>query len=578
MEVELVIRGGTIVDGTGGDPFKADIAIHAGKIVAVAGDLGNLPSNVEVIDAKGCIVTPGFVDIHTHYDGQAVWSDRLAPSSLHGVTTVVGGNCGVGFAPCRADDHDALIELMEGVEDIPGAVLAEGLDWSWESFGGYLNTLEARPRDIDFAAYIPHSPLRVYVMGERGIKREPATAEDLAQMRSLVADGIRAGALGCATSRLFYHRTAKGELIPTHAAVDAELDVLAQGMADGGGGILQAVPDVQNVELEDEIAVLAGVARRNNQRVTFTGMMRGEVSTLTDPLDACIAEGLDLTAQIFPRPIGMVMGLGLTWNPFSFCASFRPLAELTVAERAEKMRDPELRAALLGETPNYELFPLARQTRNYAQMFVLRDPPDYEPPLDQSIAAIAERVGKSPEEVAYDALLDDDGEAMLLVAMGNYASGSLDHLVTLMHHPATVLGLGDGGAHYGLICDASYPTTVLTHWVRDRRGERMELPFAIRELTRRPAEVVGLMDRGMVSKGYKADLNVIDLEALRLFKPEVVHDLPAGGRRLMQRASGYRATIVSGEVVYRDGESSGALPGKLVRGRQAQPVIEEMAI
>ncbi len=572
MRATLVIRGGTVVDGSGTAPSPADVAIAAGRILAVGALDGIDVEGAETIDATGCIVTPGFVDIHTHYDGQAIWSDRLQPSSVHGVTTVVAGNCGVGFAPCRKQDHDVLIRLMEGVEDIPGAVMAEGLAWDWETFDQYLDALEARPRDIDIATYIPHSPLRVYVMGQRAIDREPANDDDLAQMRTIVRQGIEAGALGCATSRLFMHRTSAGELIPTYDTEERELDALAGGMADAGGGLLQLVPNLVGDDQAGELALIARVAGRAGVPVTFTSGAREDPTQLTGPLDRYRGEGLDLSAQIYPRPIGMVVGLGLSWNPFSFCASFAPLVPLPPAERAERMRDPALRAAVTSEEPDIGKFPLARQTRIFERMFPLREGFDYEPAAGESVAALAAAAGVSPVEHAYDLLLGDDGQAMLFVAMGNYLSGSLDPVRTLMDNPGTVLGLGDGGAHYGMICDASFPTTLLSHWVRDRAQRRVSIEWAIHALARRPAEIAGLRDRGLLAPGYKADLNVIALDALTLHKPVVVHDLPAGGRRLMQSATGYRATIVDGTVTYRDGVASQALPGRLVRGRRGDPI------
>ncbi|WP_368389820.1 amidohydrolase family protein [Sphingobium sp. AS12] len=570
-KADIVIRGGTLVDGSGTAPRRADVAIANGLILAV-GDLSGVDgANAEQIDATGCHVTPGFVDIHTHYDGQAIWAERLQPSSVHGVTTVVVGNCGVGFAPCRSEDQDRLIAVMEGVEDIPGAVMADGLDWNWESFGEYLDAVDGRDHDIDVAAYLPHSPLRVFVMGERGVRREPATAEDLAQMRVLVVQAMQAGALGCATSRLSYHRTSEGELIPSYGAEREELCVLADAMAQAGGGLLQVVPDFGAGDVESELSLLADVARRTGVPVTFTGTTGASSSILRDPLDRYASEGLNLSGQIFPRPIGMVMGLDLSWNPFSFCPSYGEVADLPLADRVARMRDPDLRARLLAEQPDHSRFPLARQTRNFERTFPIAQTPDYEPSADQSIAAQAARAGISPEALVYDALLELDGQAMLLVAMGNYQDGSLDTLAELIGHPRTVLGLGDGGAHYGLICDASYPSTILSHWVRDRAHGRLPIEQAVRELARKPAEVVGLLDRGLLAPGYKADVNIIDLSAVRLFAPEVVRDLPAGGRRLLQRAQGYRATLVAGQVTYRDGNATDRLPGRLVRGRQQAP-------
>ncbi|AIT80048.1 amidohydrolase [Novosphingobium pentaromativorans US6-1] len=569
MKADMLVTGGLLVDGTGAAPQVGDVAVADGRIIAV-GDVSAIDaSGAETLDAQGCIVTPGFVDIHTHYDGQAIWADRLRPSTDHGVTTVVIGNCGVGFAPCRPGDHDALIGLMEGVEDIPGVVMAEGLDWSWESFEDFLDAVDARPHDCDIAAYLPHSPLRVYVMGERGIAREPASESDLSQMRALAARAIDAGALGCATSRLYFHRTADGELIPSFNAGEEELHALAAGIVDAGGGVLQLVPNYENPDVSDELDLMARIATHHEITVTFTGTT--STPGIAEMLERRRARGADLMAQIFPRPIGMVVGLDLSWNPFRFCDAFEPLVPLSASERAARMRDPALRATLIAQQPDIARFPLARQARNFANMFPMTPGFKYEPDASESVADRAAARGVSPEEEAYDLLLEDDGGAMLLVAMGNYVAGNLDSVGALIGHEGTVLGLGDGGAHYALICDASYPTSVLIHWVRDRKTGRIALQDAVRELTSKPASVVGLQDRGILRAGCKADLNVIDLQRLELHLPYAECDLPAGGKRLLQDASGYRATILSGQVTYRDGKPTGALPGKLVRGRQHAP-------
>lgn len=573
MQADLVIRGGTIIDGSGTPAVVGDVAIAGDRLLTVGALDGVDLSRAETIDAEGCLVTPGFVDIHTHYDGQAIWSDQLQPSTQHGVTTVVIGNCGVGFAPCRAADRGALVGLMEGVEDIPGAVMAEGIDWQWESFGEYLAALDARSYDCDIAAYLPHSPLRVFVMGARGIAREEATADDLARMRTLAADAMRQGALGCATSRLFFHRTAEGALIPTYNAPEAELDALAAGMADAGGGLLQLVPNYETGDIAGEIDLMARVAGRHGIAVTFTGAVGPSPDWLTGPLDRHRAAGLALTAQVFPRPIGMVVGLDVSWNPFSFCAGFADLASLGAHDRAVRMRDPALRAQLLAEEPDVTRFPLARQARNFARMYPIAEGFDYEPDPSESIAARAAARGVTPVEEAYDWLLRDDGRQTMLVAMGNFADGTLDAVGDLLVHDGVVVGLGDGGAHYGLISDSSYPTTMLAHWVRDRAGTRLPVETAVRALTRRPAETVGLGDRGLLRAGLRADVNVIDLAALTLHPPEPIADLPAGGKRLMQRADGYRASIVAGQVTYRDGVATGARPGSLVRGRRPTPTL-----
>ena len=568
----LVIRGGTIVDVSGNPPFKADIAIDGDRIVAV----GVVASRGrEELDAEGRIVTPGFVDIHTHYDGQAIWSERLNPSSAHGVTTVVTGNCGVGFAPCREQDQDMLVEVMEGVEDIPGIVMTEGLPWTWETFPEYLDALENRKRDIDVAAYLPHSPLRVYVMGKRGAAKEPATPEDMDRMRLLTKEAIDAGAIGVASSRMMYHRTKAGEQIPSFQAADAELDSIAQGMADAGNGVIQFALNIPTGSWEVELGHLFRIAGSSGRPATFSLGTSNSGPRIWDRamelVAAANADGAQVSAQVLPRPIGLMMGFELSTNPFSACPSYERLAELPLEERIVQLRDPRTRAALLSEQPSpTNLF--AMNARNWAWTFPLGEPPNYEPAPEESIAALAQSSGKSPEEIAYDLMLENDGRAMLYNTLGNFHENRLDSLHGLMEEPGVVVGLGDGGAHYGAICDASYPTFMLTYWARDRVGKRFALADVVKRLARDPAEVVGLRDRGLLKPGYKADLNVIDISTLALHAPEVRYDLPAGGRRLDQRATGYVATIVSGQIIQRDDQPTGRLPGRLVRGAQPDPL------
>ncbi|WP_162987158.1 N-acyl-D-amino-acid deacylase family protein [Sphingomonas paeninsulae] len=574
---DLILRGGLLVDGSGGEPVQGDLAISDGLISAI----GVIDGDGErEIDVTGRVITPGFVDIHTHYDGQAMWSERMNPSSAHGVTTVVLGNCGVGFAPCRAADHDLLINVMEGVEDIPGVVMAEGLDWDWESFPQYLDALDRRRRDIDIAAYLPHSPLRVFAMGARGAERASATKDDLALMRTLAREAIEAGALGFATSRTFIHRTASGLQIPSFDASNDELEAIAMGLSDAGGGILQAVLDVPQRSWAEEIGALREVARRSGRPVTFTFAAPNGGPPIWQPvfdmLDDAKARGESLSAQIFPRPIGMIVGLELSTHPFAQCPGFQPIAALPLAEKLAAMRDPVLRARLLSEAP-IEGHPLAAMGRAWAWMFPLSDPPNYSPSADDSVAARAARLQVSPEEVVYDLLLEEDGHAMLYVALGNFHDGKLDVVRDMILHPGTILGLGDGGAHYGAICDASYPTFMLAYWTRDRGHDRIPLALAIRMLAHDPARVVGLADRGLLAVGYKADVNVIDLDRLTLCKPMLSYDLPAGGRRLDQRAEGYDLTIVSGEIIAEHGVPTAALPGRLVRGAQSAPSVVGVA-
>ncbi|KMO76147.1 N-acyl-D-amino-acid deacylase family protein [Mycolicibacterium obuense] len=577
MTYDLIIRGGTVVDGLGGEPFVADVAVRDGVITAVGPDVAG-PATRE-IDATGLLVTPGFVDLHTHYDGQAIWSDRLTPSSAHGVTTAVMGNCGVGFAPCRPDDHDVLVDVMAGVEDIPGVVMVDGLPWHWETFPEFLDAVDARPRDIDVAAFLPHSPLRVYVMGRRGVDREPATDEDLAMMRKLAAEAVSAGALGFASSRLTLHKSESGQPIPSYDAGYAEIEAIARGVDDAGGGLIQFVPDLMAGDYEPALRTVFDVAADVGLPVTFTLA----IGNAGDPffLDALRlvekanenggAGGPRVTAQIFPRPIGLVLGLELSGNPFVMYPSYRAIADLPLAERVAEMRTPDVRERILNDRPAADGHPLMFAAQAWNYMFPLGDPPNYEPAPSDSIGARAHARGVSPAEEAYDRLLDDNGHAMLLVTLANFRDGSLDTVAELIRRDDVVLGLGDGGAHYGMICDASFPTYMLTHWVRDRPAGRLTVAEAVRELTSVPASVAGLADRGRIAAGYKADLNVIDADALRLHRPVVVADLPAGGRRLDQSADGYVATIVSGQVIAENGAPTDARPGTLIRGRREAP-------
>ncbi len=576
MTYDLIIRNGTIVDGLGGEPYVRDVAVRDGVIAAVGAVNGS--GAQREIDATGLLVTPGFVDLHTHYDGQSIWSERLTPSSAHGVTTVVMGNCGVGFAPCRQQDHDVLVDVMAGVEDIPGVVMADGLPWTWETFPEYLDALDAGKRDIDVAAYLPHSPLRVYVMGQRGADREPATAEDLAQMRALAKEAIEVGALGFASSRLTIHKTESGLPIPSYDAAREEIEQIARGVVDGGGGLLQFVPDIPAGGYQPVLQTVFDVAEDVGLPVTFTLVVANsgdptwpDAITMIEKANSAAGDGnIRVTAQLLPRPIGLLIGLQLSANPFVLYPSYREIAHLPLAERVAEMRKPEVRARILADKPSGgNAFLYVAQMWDW--IFPLDDNPNYEPDPSTSIGARARARGVDPREEAYDRLLDDDGRAMLLVATSNLEHNSLNTVGELLHRDDVVLGLGDGGAHYGMICDASYSTYFLAHWARDRSSGRFTVPEAIRELTSVPARVAGLGDRGRIAVGYKADLNVIDHAALRLHKPVITYDLPAGGRRLDQTADGYVATIVSGEVIAENGVPTDARPGKLVRGRQPVP-------
>ncbi|MCW1959174.1 MAG: amidohydrolase family protein [Mycobacterium sp.] len=571
MSYDLVIRNGTIVDGLGGEPFSGDVAVADGVIAAVGAITG---AGAREIDATGLLVTPGFVDLHTHYDGQSVWSDRMTPSSSHGVTTALMGNCGVGFAPCRPADHDVLVDVMAGVEDIPGVVMTDGLPWNWETFPQYLDAVESRRRDIDVAAYLPHSPLRVYVMGQRGADREPATPEDLALMRKLAAEAIEVGALGVSSSRFAFHKTGSGAPIPSYDAAYDEISAIVGGVADAGGGLFQFIPDIAAGGYEGVLQEVFEAATDVGVPVTFT-LTTGNSGEPIWPgavhlVEKFNAAGADITAQVFARPIGLVIGLELTANPFVLYPSYQEIAELPLAQRVAEMRKPEVRERILADKPG-EGHPFMYFAQSWQWMFPLTEPANYEPGPQDSILARARARGVSPLEEAYDRLLDDDGQAMMLVALANFENNSLDTVGQLIRRDDVVLGLGDGGAHYGMICDASYPTFVLAHWARDRASGRFGVAEAVRQLTSVPARVAGLRDRGRIAVGYKADLNVIDHAGLTLHKPVITYDLPAGGRRLDQTADGYVATIVSGEVIAENGVPTAARPGRLIRGRRPSP-------
>jgi N-acyl-D-aspartate/D-glutamate deacylase len=576
MTYDLIIRNGTIVDGLGGEPYVGDVAVQDGVIKAVGSVNGDRAKRE--IDATGRLVTPGFVDLHTHYDGQSIWSERLTPSSAHGVTTVVMGNCGVGFAPCRQEDHDVLVDVMAGVEDIPGVVMTDGLPWTWETFPEYMDAIEARQRDIDVAAYLPHSPLRVYVMGQRGADREPATAEDLAKMRALAKEAIEVGALGFASSRLTIHKTESGSPIPSYDAAREEIEEIARGVVDAGGGLLQFVPDIPAGGYQPVLQTVFDVAEEVGLPVTFTLVVANagdptwpDAITMVEKANKRAGGDVRFTAQLLPRPIGLIIGLQLSANPFVLYPSYREIAHLPLSERVAEMRKPEVRARILADKPGRG-HPILFVTQMWDWIFPLGDNPNYEPDPSDSIGARARARGVDPMEEAYDRLLDDDGRAILLVATSNLQNNSLDTVGELLHREDVVLGLGDGGAHYGMICDASYSTYFLAHWARDRKSGRFTVADAVRELTSVPARVAGLGDRGRIGVGYKADLNVIDHAALRLHKPVIRYDLPAGGRRLDQTADGYVATIVSGEIIAENGVPTDARPGKLVRGRKPIPI------
>jgi len=562
---DLVIRGGSVIDGSGSAARTADVAIDGETIVEVGKVDG---SGTREIDAAGALVTPGFVDIHTHYDGQATWDNHLAPSSWHGVTTVIMGNCGVGFAPVNNEDHNQLIELMEGVEDIPGAALHEGLAWNWNSFAEYLDAVEAVPHDIDCGAYVPHGALRLHVMGQRGANREPATPEDIAAMADLVRHGIEAGGVGFSTSRTANHRTSKGELTPTLNAEADELIGIAEAVGAAGRGVLQVVSD--HLDGDHEFAMLRAMAERSGRPLSVS-----LVATPVRPqwhrmalghIEAANEAGLQVRGQVAPRPVGLVLGLDLTLNPFMATHVWKGIADLPMAAKVAALRNPETRSAILAEMGGPRGTVLgAKLVSKFEIMFELSDPPNYEPAPSDSLKARAAAAGTTPEEMALDILLADDGQGLLYVPFANYLDGSLDVVEEMLNHPFTIPGLGDGGAHVGTICDGSFSTTLLTHWGRDRSHGRIPVEQLIKQHCQDTAAAVGLTDRGQLLPGLRADINVIDFENLQALRPEIHHDLPAGGRRLLQRATGYLHTICAGQEIYQNGVATGALPGRLIR-------------
>jgi N-acyl-D-aspartate/D-glutamate deacylase len=566
---DIVIRGGTIIDGTGQPAFAGDIAVDDGRVAAIGGKAG--PGRREIA-ADGLLVTPGWVDVHTHYDGQATWDPILAPSSWHGVTTILFGNCGVGFAPVRPNHRDALIDLMEGVEDIPGPVLAEGLKWDWESFPDFLDALEQTPRTIDVAAQIPHHPLRVFVMGDRAIRREPATADDIAEMRRLTEEAVRAGAFGFTTSRTNAHKTTQGEMVPGRFAEIDELTAIGAGLGAAGAGTFG-----MNSDFEDEKAEFTWITRLAKQTGRPVWFLLTDRPT--DPqrwrrimagVHQARAAGASVTAQVAGRPVGVILGIATSLNPFAVRESYRPMEALPLAERLVRLRDPAVRRAILTDRPSPALLnrfgPLVQYAAGqWNRMYIMGDLPDYEPRAETSVAAIAAREGRTPEETAYDYLTADAGNFLFFPVTG-YARDDHEPIREMLTDSGTLLGLGDGGAHVAMIVDASAPTYMLTHWGRDRkRGPGLPLEYMVKRQTSETADFFGFHDRGRLAIGKRADINLIDFDRLRLHAPEVVNDLPAGGKRLVQRAEGYEATLVAGTPVYEKGEHTGAKPGRLVR-------------
>jgi N-acyl-D-aspartate/D-glutamate deacylase len=564
---DLVIRGAKLVDGTGAPQRTADIAVDGGVIRAV----GRVGAGRRELDADGLLVTPGFVDIHTHYDAQVTWDERLSPSSDHGVTTVVMGNCGVGFAPVKPERRQWLIGLMEGVEDIPGAALTEGIDWQWESFPEYLDAIGSKRRACDFAAQLPHGALRAYVMGQRGADNEDASDDDIERMYQLTRDALNAGALGFSTSRTSLHKSIDGVPVPGTFAAEAELRGIARALGETNKGVFQLATDHHRVP--EEQAWMIDLARETGRPVMFNLSQIDQDPELfrrgLAGIERAAAAGIPVFGQVAGRAIGIVMSWHATAHPFALRPSFIPLMTESPEARARALRDPALRAKILSEDSfvmgEFETF----VTTAFDKMFRIDEAFDYEPAPNQSLAAMAAERGCSPQELAYDWLSEDDGRGMLYFPLFNYSDGDLDVLHGLHSHPSTIMGLSDAGAHCGAICDGGMPSFMLTHWTRDRkRGAKLPLEHVVRRQTSATAHSYGLFDRGVIAPGYKADINLIDYDALRLEKPRIIYDLPAGGRRLMQRASGYEATLLNGEIVTYQGEPTGALPGRLVRGEQ----------
>ena len=565
---DLIIKNGTVYDGTGDKPFVADIAIKGRKIEAI-GELEEVSK--QTINAEGKIVAPGFVDIHTHYDGQVTWDPYLRPSTYHGVTTVVMGNCGVGFSPCKPEERDWLISLMEGVEDIPGTALHEGINWQWESFPEYLDILENKPLAIDVGTQIPHGAVRAYVMGQRGINREEATQEEIDRMSQLVKEAIQAGAFGFSTSRTEKHRDSSGALTPSITAHKNELVSIANSIGELNSGVLQGISDFY--DFESEFDIFKEMSQSSGRPISITVEQMDQRPDwwhqLLDGIEAAQNKGINMYGQVPPRATGINMGLEVTLNPFTFYPSFYDLSKKSLEEKVATMRDPKFKKKLLSEQPVSIGNPLVEEiTQSFNKMFRLGDPANYEPDPDSSFEAIAKKQNISPQEVAYDCLLEKEGKALIYHPLFNYLPGNLDFVEKMLNHPYSISGLGDAGAHCGAISDASFPTTLIQHWGRDRtRGKKIPLEKLISMQTLETSRLLGISDRGVLKEGYKADINVIDFDNLTLHEPEVLHDLPAGGRRLVQKASGYEYTIVSGQIAFKNGEATGALNGRLIRNQ-----------
>ena len=562
---DLIIKNGSIYDGKGSEPYQADIGISNEKIV----EIGDIKGEAKkVIDAEGKIVTPGFVDIHTHYDGQVTWDPYLRPSTYHGVTTVVMGNCGVGFSPCKPDQRDWLIGLMEGVEDIPGTALHEGIDWEWESFPEYLDALEKKPLAIDVGTQIPHGAVRAYVMGERGINHEEASQEEIDTMKEIVQEAIKAGAYGFSTSRTEKHNDVNGNLTPSITAHKNELVEIAKSLGEINQGVLQGISDFY--DFDSEFDIFKAMSKESGRPISITVEQQDARpewwEQLLDGIEDAQSEGINMYGQVPPRATGILMGLTATLNPFRFHPAYMAIADLALEERVEIMSNDEFKEKLLSDNA-VSINPLVDEIVNsYSKMFKLGEPANYEPDPEMSFESLANSSNMTAQEIAYDAMLEKDGRALIYHPLFNYQTGDLSLVEKMLKHPYTISGLGDAGAHCGAISDASFPTTLVQHWSRDRsRGTKLPLETVIKMQTSETANLLGIKDRGVLEKGYKADINIIDYEGLTLHEPEIINDLPAGGRRLVQKASGYDYTIVSGEVAFIKGEATGALNGRLIR-------------
>lgn len=582
---DILIKGGLIADGLGGEPIEADVAVADGRIAAVGKISG---SGIEEVDARGLLVTPGFVDIHTHLDGYVTWSTQLDPLPKHGITTAMFGNCGVGFAPCRSEDRGRLVTLMEGVEDIPEPVLTEGLPWNWTSFPDYLDAIESRQYDIDICAQLPHAPLRVFVMGQRAANHEPATADDIAQMGGLTKDAMLAGAFGFSTSRSLAHRGSDGANTPSLDATEAELTAIGEGMKAAGRGVIQLISDFDDIDAE--FGIFRRVAEKSGRPMSMSVVQQPYAPDrwrqILDRIAEANRDGLVMRAQVCGRPVGMLAGFEITFCPFSFCPTYQQISQLPFQEKLAALRRPDLRARIIEEfavpfeqrggviaglRAAIDMRSIARKLTDLNNIFPLGDPINYEPSPEMSVAQLAEKEDRSAADYVYDLLLGHDGRALLYIPVTNYVDHTLDVAKAMLTDKNTVLGLSDAGAHSSFVCDVSFTTFMLTNWARDRKPG-LPLGFVVQSLTSRTAQTVGLMDRGVLATGYRADINIIDLAKLRLHTPKVIYDLPGGGKRLTQETEGYVLSIVKGVPTYRDGKHTGALPGRLVRAGRQQAV------